>query len=305
MTVRHAVTVAATSALPAAALALWRTGLHPAGSLWQTGYMGLWDLVRAEHVLAAVQENEEIGQATFLDKYHFGPSRSYQLLIEGRSYDSKAILGAAHGHATGSPLSSRDFSGGSGYSGAASVLQRLGFEVAKMGDLPVGLRQVDTSTSDVTEPERAPLSAVHASADLVLIGCVKTKQSTPARARELYTSPLFVKRRRYAEGSGRPWYILSALYGLVDPDQVLEPYDMHLAKQSAAYRRHWAAQVVRDLTAMLELFRAAPSRFTPAPRTLLRCSRYWPARARNCVCRCEASPRASTWPGTGKVCHRR
>jgi putative restriction endonuclease len=56
--------------------------------------MGRWDLVRREHVLAAVQEYEELGQTRFLDKYRFGRARSYQLIVDGRSYDSKAILGA-------------------------------------------------------------------------------------------------------------------------------------------------------------------------------------------------------------------
>ena len=215
----------------------------------QTDQMGRWDLVRREHVLAAVQEYEELGQARFLDKYRFGPARSYQLMVDGRSYDSKAILGAAHGYAAGSPLSSRDFSGGTGYTGAASVLQRLGFEVAKTADSAVGRRQAEASATTASEPERAPLPAGYGASDVVLIGCVKTKQSTAAPARDLYTSALFTKRRRYAEATGQPWYILSALHGLVDPDQVLEPYDMHLAKQTSAYRQQWAAQVIRDLTA--------------------------------------------------------
>ena len=83
----------------------------------------------------------------------------------------------------------------------------------------------------------------------MLVGCVKTKLPTAAPADELYTSPLFRKRRRYAEATGQPWFILSALHGLVRPDQVLEPYDMYLAGQPVTYRRQWALRVVSDLIA--------------------------------------------------------
>jgi hypothetical protein len=61
--------------------------------------------------------------------------------------------------------------------------------------------------------------------DVVLIGCCGSKLDHAAPARELYTSTLFKKARAYAEALGGEWAILSALHGLVMPDQVLEPYD--------------------------------------------------------------------------------
>jgi len=62
--------------------------------------------------------------------------------------------------------------------------------------------------------------------DLILIGCTKTKRTEPSPARDLYDpSDLFRRRREYAEMSGKPWAILSALYGVVNPDRVIEPYD--------------------------------------------------------------------------------
>lgn len=63
---------------------------------------------------------------------------------------------------------------------------------------------------------------------VVLIGCVATKGREPAPARDLYTSPLFRRRREYAEASGHPWAILSALHGVIDPDQVVWPYSCQL-----------------------------------------------------------------------------
>src|SRR5690606_40703288 len=54
------------------------------------------------------------------------------------------------------------------------------------------------------------------------------------------------------ESSGPPWRILSAEHGLVCPDQVLEPYDRHLASQSFEYRQKWSHQVARSVLAELE-----------------------------------------------------
>ena len=74
---------------------------------------------------------------------------------------------------------------------------------------------------------------------IVLLGCVKSKLAQPATAAELYTSPLWRARRRYAEVSGADWYILSAKHGLVKPGQTLAPYEMALATRSATDRREW------------------------------------------------------------------
>ena len=37
--------------------------------------------------------------------------------------------------------------------------------------------------------------------------------------------PWFYKARTYVERTGRPWFVLSAKYGLVHPDEVIAPYD--------------------------------------------------------------------------------
>jgi hypothetical protein len=65
---------------------------------------------------------------------------------------------------------------------------------------------------------------------VALVGCGKDKTTHPAPARDLYVGNLFVAARRYVEAqmTGRgidAWYVLSARYGLVHPDRVLEPYD--------------------------------------------------------------------------------
>lgn len=44
---------------------------------------------------------------------------------------------------------------------------------------------------------------------------------------------------RCAEETTERWYILSAKYGLAAPDEVIEPYEICLARTTASYRRQW------------------------------------------------------------------
>ncbi len=83
--------------------------------------------------------------------------------------------------------------------------------------------------------------------DAVLLGCVKTKDVRPRPARDLYVSPLFKKRRQYAESSGHPWWIVSAEYGLVGPDEMIAPYDTLIGKRPLAERQVIARQVADRL----------------------------------------------------------
>ncbi|MFF6810439.1 HNH endonuclease [Streptomyces sp. NPDC012403] len=81
--------------------------------------MGLGD-IRYEDVITATEEFRSLGRDNFLQTYGFGRARSYEMVLDGLRYDSKAIAGVAHGHATGDFLSPKDFSGG-----AATVARRL------------------------------------------------------------------------------------------------------------------------------------------------------------------------------------
>jgi 5-methylcytosine-specific restriction enzyme A len=91
--------------------------------------VALPELSRRE-ILQAVAEYDRLGQARFLGKYGFGVARSYRLVVDGKSYDSKAIVGAAHGFLPGQKaLAASDFSGGAATVGR--LLSRLGFEVTQ------------------------------------------------------------------------------------------------------------------------------------------------------------------------------
>jgi hypothetical protein len=88
---------------------------------------------------------------------------------------------------------------------------------------------------------------------LVLISCVKSKRATAAPARELYTSPLFTMARDLAEG-GAEIRILSALHGLLEPQQLIEPYELSLNQMGVAERRAWAKNVLAKLMPLAERF---------------------------------------------------
>jgi len=76
-----------------------------------------------------------------------------------------------------------------------------------------------------------------------LISCVSKKHPIASRAEDLYDSALFSKSRDYVRNRCDTWAILSAKYGLVDPDQVIEPYEETLNAKSAAERREWSKRV--------------------------------------------------------------
>lgn len=82
-------------------------------------------------VRSAIAEYDLSGRDAFLHRYGFGRAREYFLIHEGREYDSKAILGAAHGYQfpDRGPLRPTDFSGGEAVT--APKLRDLGFEVRR------------------------------------------------------------------------------------------------------------------------------------------------------------------------------
>lgn len=96
-----------------------------------------------------------------------------------------------------------------------------------------------------------PDRSVTATPDVIILGCVKSKRSSPARAKDLYVSPLFAKRRRYAEATGRPWFIFSAEHGIIDPEVVIAPYDVAMSKLPVEQVRSKGRQAVDQLEALV------------------------------------------------------
>lgn len=81
------------------------------------------------------------------------------------------------------------------------------------------------------------------------VACSALKLDRPARAADLYTSPLFKLSVRWLTerwGAHR-WYVLSAKHGLVAPETVIEPYDQTLAKASTVERAAWGEMVAEQI----------------------------------------------------------
>jgi hypothetical protein len=90
--------------------------------------MGLGDIRREDVVGAIALLDDPVEGPRLLDELHFGPARDYRLVYEGRFYDSKAVVGIAHGIPEGREyLPASDFSGG--IASAVRVLVQLGFYV--------------------------------------------------------------------------------------------------------------------------------------------------------------------------------
>lgn len=97
--------------------------------------MSLGDITR-EAVLKAIEEYDALGQPAFLHRYSFDRARKYVLVHDGKRYDSKAIVGAAHGFLPGkTALTAGEFSGGKATVG--QLLARLGFNVEDEAEEPV------------------------------------------------------------------------------------------------------------------------------------------------------------------------
>lgn len=80
-----------------------------------------------------------------------------------------------------------------------------------------------------------------------LVPCASRKLNTPAKARDLYTSALFLKMRAVVEQLGAPWFILSAKHGLLRPDERIDPYDLTLKDMGVVERRSWARKVIGQM----------------------------------------------------------
>jgi len=82
---------------------------------------------------------------------------------------------------------------------------------------------------------------------IYLVSCVAGKRDQPLMAKDLYISEWFLKAKRYVEGKGARWFILSAEYGLVQPDQEIAPYERTLNTMNVDDRRNWAARVIEQM----------------------------------------------------------
>ncbi|HOU09151.1 MAG TPA: hypothetical protein PLD68_00415 [Clostridiales bacterium] len=83
---------------------------------------------------------------------------------------------------------------------------------------------------------------------VVLISCVAKKKKVPSPANEMYVSPLFKGAYRYAQKLGADKiFILSAKYGLLEEDDIIEPYNETLNDKTQEDVKKWAISVIQKL----------------------------------------------------------
>ncbi|TSC62410.1 MAG: hypothetical protein G01um101448_1056 [Parcubacteria group bacterium Gr01-1014_48] len=80
-----------------------------------------------------------------------------------------------------------------------------------------------------------------------LIGCVKSKKDGWHKARDIYVSTLFKLGFQYASRTCDKVYILSARYGVLEPDTRIRAYDSTLRDMSVHERKIWSARVADRL----------------------------------------------------------
>jgi len=89
---------------------------------------------------------------------------------------------------------------------------------------------------------------------LGLISCTKKKQSYRCKASEMYSaSDLFRKAYFYAVKNYDSVAILSAKYGLLFPDDEIEPYNLTLSDMSSEEVKKWAEKTLNQMRSRLKL----------------------------------------------------
>ena len=84
---------------------------------------------------------------------------------------------------------------------------------------------------------------------VVLISCVAKKKDSKSSAKDLYISPLFRSAYQYAKKiKADKIFILSAKYGLLEVDDIVEPYDETLNTKKAREVQCWADGVIVALS---------------------------------------------------------
>jgi hypothetical protein len=88
---------------------------------------------------------------------------------------------------------------------------------------------------------------------VLLIGSSGATSSVAVPVDELFRSPGFSRAREHALASDLPWFVLSAKHGLLDPGDVIAPFDVDLADRSTGYRSAWGEWVVAQLAERVQL----------------------------------------------------
>lgn len=139
--------------------------------------------------------------------------------------------------------------------GVASIATHVQFATANSGSAghnpfagrtPL-LHRVDRGLYERYRGPSVEAPAGEAPARVVLVASSGVHGPDPVPVATLFRSPQFAGARAHAERSGLPWFVLSAKHGLLEPGDVVGPYDVQIDERSGAYRAAWGEWVVAQL----------------------------------------------------------
>jgi len=111
--------------------------------------------------------------------------------------------------------------------------------------------EVDHTKSNHFRENSTKVNTIRTPRIIALVSCGRRKRDHSTKARNLYSSSWFDKASAYAEKVSDAWYILSAKYGLLEPDTVISPYDQTLNTMPADERETWGEKVIDELNLTL------------------------------------------------------
>ncbi|MFV0516956.1 MAG: DUF6884 domain-containing protein [Aminipila sp.] len=89
---------------------------------------------------------------------------------------------------------------------------------------------------------------------IALISCSKSKQNYLCKASEMYRpSTLFSYSYQYAKTIADKVYILSAKYGLLQEDTVIEPYNLTLKSMNLKEKYDWSEKVISQIKSQFDV----------------------------------------------------
>ncbi len=116
----------------------------------------------------------------------------------------------------------------------------------------VNLPETPASTAQLAMRAANEIRALGNSNCHALISCSKSKSGHRDLARNMYVSPLYRKSVVITEAWGLTFSILSAKYGLLNPDEIIEPYNLTLKGASKEFKTEWAMRVDGQIRGSIE-----------------------------------------------------
>lgn len=115
------------------------------------------------------------------------------------------------------------------------------------------LHRVERGRYERYRPESVGPPGLQGTSRVVLIASSGATATGPHPAATLFLSPGFATARDHAVRSGHPWFVLSAKHGLLEPGDVVGPFDVQIGDQASGYRATWGEWVVAQLAGRVPL----------------------------------------------------